>query len=506
MEQNTSRNSQIINGTALGFSIVFLVSAFIAALYTKEWGSVFLNWYHIMITPCPLVTDYLEIGGLASAMLNAGACGMACFCFMHFLKGESRANTLAGYFLVVAHCFYGLNFLNMWPCFLAPFLYMRYKNLDFKSNLPVCMFATSFSPFISELLFRYTQRENYVFGILQLNISGILMTLLFSLMIGFVIPAILPGAHAWHKGYNLYNGGLAFGLFGFFLFNFLFGTMGISPHEPVTRFNQVYEAFHRSYRLYGNLFFLFIFAVCIAIGYKLNGGGFKGYDQLMKDTGHCSDFAEKYGMPLCLMNIGCHGALFLLYINLIIFFTEGVGFTGPTIGVVLASLTFTAMGQHPKNVWPILFGYQTLYFLTMFLCFTDGRDLSWTLSSQGYINGVAFATGLCPIVGRYGIRAGVAAGFLCASLCTATSALHGGFVLYNGGLSAGITALILLPILEHYQPKVREEIKSQANNLQAMIALVDDLSAEVRHAYEEINADEPEALFPSPESSDMEKD
>ena len=93
MEQNTSRNSQIINGTALGFSIVFLVSAFIAALYTKEWGSVFLNWYHIMITPCPLVTDYLEIGGLASAMLNAGACGMACFCFMHFLKGESRANT-----------------------------------------------------------------------------------------------------------------------------------------------------------------------------------------------------------------------------------------------------------------------------------------------------------------------------------------------------------------------------------------------------------------------------
>ena len=79
-------------------------------------------------------------------------------------------------------------------------------------------------------------------------------------------------------------------------------------------------------------------------------------------------------------------------------------------------------------------------------------------------------------------------------------------MLYNGGLSAGITALILLPILEHYQPKVREEIKSQANNLQAMIALVDDLSAEVRHAYEEINADEPEALFPSPESSDMEKD
>ena len=76
---------------------------------------------------------------------------------------------------------------------------------------------------------------------------------------------------------------------------------------------------------------------------------------------------------------------------------------------------------------------------------------------------------------------------MCASMCTATSALHGGFVLYNGGLTTGITALILLPILEHYQPQARQEIKSQASNLQAMIALVDDLSLEVRHAHDEIS-------------------
>ncbi|MCI8660008.1 MAG: DUF1576 domain-containing protein [Lachnospiraceae bacterium] len=492
MKQKNWTNSQIINTIALGFSLIFLISAFVASLYTREWGYVFRNWYRIMITPCPLVTDYLEISGLASAMLNAGACGMACFFFMIFLKGDSRPNTLAGYFLVVAHCFYGLNFFNMWPCFLAPFLYLHLKKLDFKGNLHICMFATSFSPFISELLFRYTQRDSYTFGILQLNASGILLTVLFSLMIGFIIPAILPGAHAWHKGYNLYNGGLAFGLFGFFLFNFLFCTMGFSPHDPISRINPVYESFHRSYRLYANLFFLIIFAACIVTGYFLNGKTFRGYANLMRDTGHSSDFSEKYGMPLCLVNIGCHGALFLLYINLTILFTVGVGFTGPTIGVVIASLTFTAMGQHPKNVWPILFGYQTLYFFTAFLCFVQGRELSWSLSTQGYINGVAFATGLCPIVGRYGIRAGTVAGFMCASMCTATSALHGGFVLYNGGLTTGITALILLPILEHYQPHVRQEIKSQASNLQTMFALAEDLTQEIRHAQNQIHYGETE--------------
>ena len=89
MEQKAFTNSQIINGIAFSFSAFFLLSALAAALWTGEWGSVFLNWYYIMITPGPLVTDYLEIGGLASAMLNAGACGMTCFVFMRYLKGDS---------------------------------------------------------------------------------------------------------------------------------------------------------------------------------------------------------------------------------------------------------------------------------------------------------------------------------------------------------------------------------------------------------------------------------
>ncbi|MCI9592035.1 MAG: DUF1576 domain-containing protein, partial [Lachnospiraceae bacterium] len=63
-------------------------------------------------------------------------------------------------------------------------------------------------------------------------------------------------------------------------------------------------------------------------------------------------------------------------------------------------------------------------------------------------------------------------GFLCASMCTATSALHGGFVLYNGGFTSGITVLILLPILEKYVPNTRDEIKDQRLNMQELISLV----------------------------------
>ena len=294
---------------------------------------------------------------------------------------------------------------------------------------------------------------------------------LFVLVLGFTIPAILPGAKAWHKGYNLYNGGLAFGIFGFFIFNLMYKTMGITPPEHMEHMNTIYEQFGHSYPLYGNLFFLLIFSVCLLTGYVLNGKSFHGFSHLIKDTGYSSNFAEKYGMPLCLINIGVYGLIFLLYIDLVTTFTSGAGFTGPTIGVILAALTFTAMGQHPRNVWPILLGYQLLYLTTCLFCALNGREVTWSVSTQGYINGVAFATGLCPIVGRYGVRAGIAAGFMCASMCTATSALHGGLVLYNGGFTTGLTALILLPILEHYLPKAREVMKSQTINLKDMITL-----------------------------------
>ncbi len=472
MEKQRYSNSQIINGIAFGFSMAFLISAPIGAIYTGEWGSVFSNWYRILITPSPLVTDYFAVGGLGSAMLNAGVCGMFCFLFMVFLKGESRANTLAGYFLVVAHCFYGLNLLNMLPCFLAPFLYLRYARLPFKSNLHICMFATSFAPFVSEILFRYTNGDRFVYGKACFSVTGILLAIAFCIIMGFVIPAILPGASAWHKGYDLFNGGLAFGIFGFFMYHFMYRTMGITPPGLIMISNSIYTRFHHSFRLYGNCFYVILFSLFLLIGYHLNGRNYDGLKYLFKDTGFQSDFAEKYGMPVCLINIGIYGFMFLAYLNLVIHFTQGAGFTGPTFGIMLAALTFTAMGQHPKNILPILVGYQCLYLVTLFFCRINGREITWSLSTQAYLNGVAFATGLSPLVGRYGIRAGIAAGFLCASMCTATSALHGGLVLYNGGFTAGLTALILLPILERYQPKARDMMKDEKLYMQDLISLV----------------------------------
>ena len=171
-------------------------------------------------------------------------------------------------------------------------------------------------------------------------------------------------------------------------------------------------------------------------------------------------------MPVCLINIGVYGLCIVAYLNLVFilpeifpFLPQGVGFTGATVGVTFAALTFAADGQQPRTVAPIVLGYVILQVIVCVICGVCQFDVPWTLSTQSYINGLAFATGLCPFAGKYGWKVGILAGFLSAVICTSTSAMHGGFVLYNGGFNAGLTALVLLPVLDYYkiQPKFSDD-------------------------------------------------
>lgn len=262
-----------------------------------------------------------------------------------------------------------------------------------------------------------------------------------------------------HRGYNMYKAGLALGMFGIFVYCFLYKTLGIVPAESIVGENtHYYESFGHVYWGFMNIFFIILFAFCELLGFLLNGCTFRNYRPLLKCTGHGLDFVDKFGMPVCFINFGIYGFCILAYLNLVFllpeifpFLPEGVGFTGPTVGVTFAALTFSADGQHPKNVAPIALGYAILFVATCGICAVSGLDIPWTLSTQAYINGLAFATGLCPIAGKYGWKWGVVAGLVSAIICTSTAAMHGGFVLYNGGFNAGLTALILIPVLDFYR-------------------------------------------------------
>lgn len=450
--------TRTVRCTALFLSLAFLGVVPFAAWYLGEQPlDVFHGLMRIFTSPSPLVTDYFGLGSLSSAFLNAGLCGLACAALICFLDAPCQGSTWAGYFLVVAHCFYGLNFITLWPCIFGVWAYCKWMKIGFRDNLDIAMFSTAFGPFMGELLFRYPFRYLLIAqpGGYALNLLGIPVCFLLGAFLGFVIAALLPGAQLLHQGFDLYNGGLAFGLLGLLVYGFLYPGMGVDSPAVLSRENPVYQLHGNSYGMFCGSFFLLLFLFFLAFGWWSNGCSFRGYGLLMKDSGHRADFIQQYGAPCVFINLGIYGLLVLGYITLAILLTPGDGFTGATTGVILAAMSFAASGQHPRNVWPILAGFCALYLLSLGVGTLVAEDLRWTLSSQSYLNGAAFATGLCPFTGRYGKRAGLYAGLLCATMCACTSGIHGGLVLYNGGLTAGITALILKPLLDHYDLRSR---------------------------------------------------
>ena len=113
-EQKSISTERLIRLYALCVSLFFLLAAPIAVIYTKEWD--FLdNLRRILTSPSKLITDYFALGGLGSTLFNTAVCGLLANAVVFICRVRSNATTLAGYMLIVAHGFYGLNFLNMWP-------------------------------------------------------------------------------------------------------------------------------------------------------------------------------------------------------------------------------------------------------------------------------------------------------------------------------------------------------------------------------------------------------
>lgn len=450
-KQNEDRNEIFLY--TVFWSVVFLIAAPIGCFVSGEGSDIFYNLFLILVSPSKLVTDYFNIGGLGSTLLNAALCGLACNLITVIAKAKNNRHILEGYFLVVAHCFYGLNFINMWSPFIGVYVFCRITKRRFAENLHIAMFATALGPFISDFLFRYTIGDDFVFGSPKVTVLGVVLTLLFGLATGFIVPALLPGTTTMHRGFNLYKAGLAIGILGMFVYAFMYKTLGIEAPDALTRENPVYEQNGNSYQLFMTLMFGFIFIISIISGFILNGRSFKGYGRLLRSTGHGIDFIKRYGAPLSLINIGIYGLCILAYLNIVFISPIGVGYTGATAGVTIAAMTFAASGQTPRNVWPIAVGYLGLNLITFGICSLAGLEVTWSLATQGYINGIAFATGLCPFAGKYGWKIGIIAGVVNAIICTSTLALHGGFVLYNGGLTSGLTALIMIPVLDYYGVK-----------------------------------------------------
>lgn len=199
----------------------------------------------------------------------------------------------------------------------------------------------------------------------------------------------------------------------------------------------------------------------------------KDYRKLWRSDGYKTDYTAAFGIPVTMINLGVYGLFILLYFNVVhgmtmvdghLVFT-GAKFTGATMGAVMCMFAFCAQGAQPRTVFPIAVGYAVASLLPFFM-YVSGitPEQSWTLTTQGILVGMCFASGLAPIAGKFGFWAAVAAGAMHAIMVTTVPLWHGGFCLYNGGFTAGIVAFLLVPVLEDSRRKKEERAAAGAGS------------------------------------------
>ncbi|MBC8446232.1 MAG: DUF1576 domain-containing protein [Chloroflexi bacterium] len=371
-------------------------------------GAILPGLLRIFQSPGLLLSDYLEIGGLGAALVNAGLVGMAGLLLAYFNGVLLSGPIIAAVFTMAGFGLFGKNLLNIWPIILGVALFSRAARRPFKSYILVAMFGTALAPLVGQVA--------YGFGL------GLLPGLLFGLAAGFLLPPLAVYMLRLHQGFNIYNVGLTCGFLGLFITSLLEGV-GLQIPLP----------FHWSTQYGGTLgTFLLIYSVSmLAIGLYL-ARGFSGLRGISREAGTLpTDFVELHGPGATLINMGLVGLIGWGYILLV-----GGVFNGPTIGGVLTMVGFAAFGKHIFNVPPIMLGV-----------YLGSRLMVWQPAQAGPLLAALFATTLAPLSGAFGPLLGILAGAVHLMLVMRTAAWHGGLNLYNNGFAGGLTATFLVAII-----------------------------------------------------------
>ena len=433
-------------GSFLRLFLGFITLCFlIAAVCMPDRKDMFTGLWKILSQPSKISANYFAMGGYAATFLNMGLVGLACLALFGVFKGAPNNVSTLGVLLTIGFGSWGINILNIWPSILGVVVYGLVKKEKQGTLVNAMLFSTGIAPLITELMLRYLTPEKVGF-----SVEGVLLSLFVGLIIGFFLPAGLAYSPKVHKGFDLYSAALPIGMTAFFLNAILYKTMGrtlpqaLSDLDPASM--QVASAST------ANIFCGVVFGLCIVFAFLL-GCKPKDYWRLLTDPETVTNFSSTYGNATFLMNAGVFGLFILGYYNLI-----GANFNGITFGIIFCMVATCNSGSHPGNVWPIMLGYAVASVVFGWLSPLVGGSFAFKINAQAIVVGLCYANGLSPIADKYGWHYGFIAAIMHYLLVTSVPTLHGGYCLYNGGFTAALICMILVPELERFF-KTKEERK-----------------------------------------------
>ena len=428
-----------------GFFLCFSLSFLAAAFCMPDRGQMLTGLWKILGAPTKASTNFFSLGGYAATFLNMALVGLVCTA-VYCIPGK-KANHAAVLVTILTTGFgsWGIHILNMWPTMFGVVLFCLVRKVPIGDHSNAMLFSTGVAPFISELLVRYPNAE-----VVGFSPMGVVLAIAVGVFVGFFLPAGLENSPRVHKGFDLYSAALPVGMTAFLLQGVLYRAMGVPVPEAVSDLSVASSVIV-------NTFCILLFSACVIVAFDM-GCRPKDYWRLLIDPDQIVDFAAAYDNAAMLMNVGMYGLFILGYYNLI-----GAELNGVTFGVIFCMLATCNSGSHPGNIWPIMLGYAAASWLFRLLSPLTGGAFTQYLSSQSIIVGLCYANGLSPIADKYGWFYGTVAAMAHFCMVTTVPVLHGGMCLYNGGFTAALVCLLMVPSLErHFRPKLERRAARQA--------------------------------------------
>ena len=418
------------------FFLFFSSSFLIAACFMPDRAQMLSGLLKIFCNPTLSGTSFFNVGGYAATFLNMGLNGLVCTALFWIPGRKSLHAATLVTILTTGFGSWGIHIVNMWPTMLGVVLHCLVKKERIGDHTNALLFSTGLAPFLSELMIRYPHAD-----VTGFSLQGILLAILVGGIAGFFIPAGLENSPSVHKGFALYSAALPVGMTAFLMQGVLYKAMGVEVPGAVTDLSMVSPAIV-------NTFCCILFGCCILFA-LLIGCRPKDYWQLLIDPDQVMDFAATYNNATFLMNVGMYGLFILAYYNLV-----GASFNGITFGVIFCMLSTCNAGSHPANVWPIMLGYAVASKLFQFVSPWFDSNFTQFLHTQSIVVGLCYANGLSPIADKYGWFYGMIAAMMHFCMVTTVPVLHGGMCLYNGGFTAALVCLLMVPGLErHFRTK-----------------------------------------------------
>lgn len=396
-------------------SILPISMMLIAFLYNSPLDILKGLWV-IVLANDVFATDYTYIASIGSSLFNAGLTVLINIYILRKCDLKLNGMIISALFLIAGFSFVGKNIFNIWPFYLGGYIYSKMRKMEFKNTIITSMYSTSLAPIISVMSSTFAIN----------GMANVILAYTVGIFIGYVMPEVASRMLMAHSGYNVYNTGFAAG-FVAIIVNSVLNVFGQSV-KPKSVINTEFD--------YGLLcLFAIYFLILIYIGYEHNEKSFKGYAKVMTYSGRLiTDFTRLCGFSITIINMGIVGLISIAYIILM-----GGVLNGPIIAALLTVVGFAAFGNHPRNTISIMLGVALA-----------SKIMNIELSSTIVIISGLFGTTLSPIVGEYGFIYGLIIGPLHLALVTNIGSLHAGLNLYNNGLSGGIVAMVIVPVLDAF--------------------------------------------------------